>query len=96
MQYPLFRQQIVFSTSAHNQQHKSSFTVGLHHTNFFTMSQWLTSGRNRLLEKQKEKQRFGIANQHQDHQIALSRELPSAAVSTGAYSIGKHEFSSNF
>ncbi len=48
------------------------------------MSQWLTSGRNRLLEKQKEKQRFGICTDIGDNQSPQHRDLPSAAVSSGA------------
>lgn len=49
-----------------------------------TMSQWLTSGRNRLIEKQQQKQRFG--NQQGVSQV-VSRESQRGAVSTGKFKV---------
>lgn len=42
------------------------------------MSQWLTSGRNRLLEKQQQKQRFGLNNIQ-----AVANDRPRGSVSSG-------------
>lgn len=45
------------------------------------MSQWLTSGRNRLIEKQQQKQQFG--NQQSAASDAVTRDSQRGAVSTG-------------
>jgi sensor histidine kinase regulating citrate/malate metabolism len=79
----------------HFKKLSSIYTNQIHSSNS-TMSQWLTSGRNRLLEKQQQKQRFGSSatlglNHHPpiaDQVASIEGVLPvgcrRAAVTSGA------------